>query len=206
MKKFRTIVSLVLAVILLQTICVIPITAYQTDTQPSSTTPISACTITFSPTTYTGNANSPNALTVKDGNKTLTPYSDYIPSYSNNVNAGQATITITGRGDYSGSVDIPSTINPRSIAGNDFTITLSPTVLTYNGKAQEPSVTVKYNNKTLTKGTEYTVSYHNNVNVTTSEETYVTVKGEGNFTQTLLQENLLSKLLLQKKHLYQLVI
>lgn len=59
------------------------------------------------------------------------------------------------------------------------TITLGTTSYTYTGKALNPSVTVKYKGKTLKKGTHYTVSYTNNVNVGTAR---VTVKGKGNYT------------------------
>ena len=46
--------------------------------------------------TYTGKNQTP-AVTVKDGNQVLTEGVDYTLSYSNNRNAGQATITITAK-------------------------------------------------------------------------------------------------------------
>lgn len=42
-------------------------------------------------------------------------------------------------------------------------ITLSSKSVTANGKARKPAVTVKYNGKKLKKGTDYKVSYSNNV-------------------------------------------
>ena len=62
---------------------------------------------------YTGKALKP-AVVVKDGEKTLVEGTDYTVSYSNNVNAGTATATITGIGDYSGTVPASFTINPTS--------------------------------------------------------------------------------------------
>jgi len=52
--------------------------------------------------TYTGNAITPN-ITVKDGSTTLTHTTDYTVSYSGNTNAGTATITVNGAGNYAGS-------------------------------------------------------------------------------------------------------
>ena len=52
----------------------------------------------------------------------------------------------------------------------------------YSGKAQKPSVTVKYGSKTLKEGTDYTLSYSNNKKVGTAK---VTVKAKGSFSGTL---------------------
>nr|MCR4711225.1 leucine-rich repeat protein [Clostridia bacterium] len=49
----------------------------------------------------------------------------------------------------------------------------------YTGKAITPTVAVKINGTTLRKGTDYTVSYANNVKVGTAT---VTIKGKGNYT------------------------
>ncbi len=51
---------------------------------------------------YTGQAIEPT-VTVKDGNKTLTEGTDYTVTYQDNKNAGTATVTITGKGSYTGS-------------------------------------------------------------------------------------------------------
>lgn len=59
------------------------------------------------------------------------------------------------------------------------TVTLASSSLTYNGKAQEPEVTVELNGKTLTAGTDYTVSYSNNKDA--SEEAKVVVTGKGDY-------------------------
>ena len=64
-------------------------------------------------TTYTGSAKKPN-VTVKDGETTLTEGVDYTVSYTNNVNAGTATVTVTGKGNYTGSVSKNFTINKAS--------------------------------------------------------------------------------------------
>ena len=64
-------------------------------------------------TTYTGSAKKPN-VTVKDGDYTLVEGKDYTVTYSNNTNAGTATATVTGKGNYTGSVSKNFTINKAS--------------------------------------------------------------------------------------------
>ena len=53
--------------------------------------------------TYDGKAKKPT-VTVKDGSKTLVQNTDYIVSYSKNINAGMAKVKITGKGNYEGTV------------------------------------------------------------------------------------------------------
>jgi uncharacterized repeat protein (TIGR02543 family) len=70
------------------------------------------CDVASIPTqVYTGSAIEP-AVTVKDGETTLTLGTDYEVAYSNNVNAGTATVTITGKGNYSDSKEATFTISP----------------------------------------------------------------------------------------------
>ncbi|WP_026497301.1 leucine-rich repeat protein [Butyrivibrio sp. WCD3002] len=58
-------------------------------------------------------------------------------------------------------------------------ITLSNNSLVCDGTPKEPAITVKYNNETLTKGVDYTVTYSNNINVGTAS---ATIKGIDPFT------------------------
>lgn len=60
---------------------------------------------------YTGKSLKP-AVTVKDGTKTLVKGTDYTLSYKNNKNIGTATVTITGKGSYTGTKDITFRIVP----------------------------------------------------------------------------------------------
>ncbi|MBQ7512611.1 MAG: hypothetical protein IJU11_07710, partial [Prevotella sp.] len=79
--------------------------------------------------TYNGSAQKPT-VTVKDGTTTLTVNTDYTVSYSNNTNAGTATVTVKGTGNYSGTAKKNFTIRKRSNS-----ITQAPTAkkLTYTG-------------------------------------------------------------------------
>ncbi len=58
---------------------------------------------------YTGEALTP-AVTVKDGEKTLVLDTDYTVAYKNNTETGEATVTVTGSGNYTGSVSKTFTI------------------------------------------------------------------------------------------------
>ncbi len=127
--------------------------------------------------TYNGSAQTPT-VTVKDGTTTLTNGTDYTVSYSNNTNAGTATMTVTGKGNYTGTKTATFTINPKNAS---YLTISSIAAATYNGFAQTPAVTVKDGTTTLTSGTDYTVSYSNNTNVGTAT---VTITGMGNYTGT----------------------
>jgi len=140
--------------------------------------PISVDTLTYDYTKsfdYTGSAIRPT-VTVKNGSTTLVSGTNYTISYSNNTNAGTGTITITGKGNYGGTKELNFTINAISLSGYDLTV--QTTSYTYSGTSKEPGVVVKNGSKTLTKGTDYTVTYKNNVNAGTAT---ATVTGKGNY-------------------------
>ena len=69
-----------------------------------TTIDISKCEVTLENTSYehTGSAITP-AVTVKNGETTLTENIDYTVNYSNNTNEGTATVTVTGKGNYAGT-------------------------------------------------------------------------------------------------------
>jgi len=59
--------------------------------------------------TYTGSAIEPT-IEVKDGEATLVLNTDYTVAYSNNLETGTATVTVTGMGNYSGTATANFTI------------------------------------------------------------------------------------------------
>jgi len=125
--------------------------------------------------TYSGSAIKPS-VTVKDGTKALTAGTDYTVSYTNNVNAGTATVTVTGKGNYKDTASASFTISPKKVS----TLTVSSVAdQTYTGSPIKPSPAVKDETKTLTQGTDYTLSYANNTAIGTAS---ITVKGKGNYT------------------------
>lgn len=139
---------------------------------------ISSATISDidSPVGYTGTAYEPE-VTVTFNGKELALDTDYTVAYTNNVNAGEATVTITGTGaHFKGSVEKHFTITAADLSG----CTFAPIAdVTYNTKAHTPEVTVAISGRTLEADKDYTVSYASNVNAGTAT---VTVTGKGNFT------------------------
>ena len=145
---------------------------------------VSGLDISVAPTSYTydGKAKTP-AVTVKNGSTTLVKDTDYTVSYLNNTAVGTATVTVTGKGNYSGSRSLNFTISePAAISLTGCTASLGTSSYTYDGAAKQPSVTVKYGSSTLVKGTDYIVSYTNNINAGTAT---VTISGAGRYTGTL---------------------
>ncbi len=143
-------------------------------TYEKTATSIAAANVTAPNQAYTGSALTPSP-TVTLGGKVLKRGTDYTVSYANNKNAGTATVTVTGKGDYTGSAKGTFKIN----AANASKATVKAANQTYSGKAFTPAPTVTFSGKTLKQGTDYTVSYANNKNVGTAT---VTVSFKGNYT------------------------
>ena len=140
---------------------------------------ISKASVTLSTSTYAydGKAKKPGVM-VKLNGKTLKNGTDYTVSYSNNTKVGTAKVTITGKGNYTGSVS-----KTYSIKNNFKKATISGiSNKSYTGKNITQSITVKYNGKALKKGTDYTVSYSSNKNIGTAT---VKVAGKGSYTGTI---------------------
>ena len=136
--------------------------------------------ITLSETSYVydGTYKKPTA-TVTFGGKVLQEGKDYTISYRNNLNVGVTTVIATGMGDYTGYTSKNFTITKRAMAGGTVSVASS---VSFTGSNITPSVTVKVAGRTLTNGTDYTVSYSNNKNVGTAS---VYVYGKGNYSGTL---------------------
>lgn len=129
---------------------------------------------------YDGTAKTP-AVTVKDGTFTLAEGIDYTVTYADNTNAGTATATITGLGDYTGTIAKIFVILKDL---STLTATLSETAFTYDGTAKTPNVTVQDGDTTLTEGTDYILEYTDNINVGTAT---VTITGTGNYTGKIIK-------------------
>lgn len=125
---------------------------------------------------YTGSQIKP-VPKIKNGTTTLKNRTDFTLTYQNNVNKGTAKVYIKGKGNYSGSCSLTFSIMARPVS----TLKITVPSVTYNGKAQKPAVTVKYNNYKFKNGTDYTLSYKNNTKIGTAT---VTVKGKGKLSGT----------------------
>ena len=127
--------------------------------------------------TYTGSALTPKVV-VKEGSKVLAKNVDYTVSYSNNIKVGTASVKITGKGSYKGSYTVNFKILPCAISKAGIRKIIDQR---YNGNELKPSVSLTYKYKTLKKGTDYTVSYSNNINAGTA---IVTITGIGSYEGT----------------------
>ena len=128
---------------------------------------------------YTGELKKPE-VTVKQGETTLTLDTDYTLSNNGGIYVGQYDVTVTGKGNYTGTAS--QTYNIIAQEAGSFVVTLSTESVVYTGGEQKPAVTVKKGDVTLNEGTDYTVMYIDNINVGMAT---VTVRGKGNYEGTV---------------------
>ena len=128
---------------------------------------------------YTGTARKPAVKSVTFYGKTLTEGTDYTVSYDRNVKVGTGRVIITGKGDYTGKRYRTFKITARSIAKAKVT-GIKSKVYTGAKRTQAPVVKLAIGSKTvkLKKGTDYTLSYRNNIKKGTAT---VVIKGKGNY-------------------------
>lgn len=135
--------------------------------------------------TYTGTEIKPSVIVKKTSDNSTLGTNEYTVSYSNNINAGSATVTIVATGaNYVGRFSAsPFTIQQKSIADRDVAV-----VTTSAAAGQKPTVTVTYNGKTLTEdlsprrnqqNTDYYIESYGNGKVT--------ITGKGNFNGTRVE-------------------
>ena len=150
---------------------------------------IAGAEVTLSKTSYTysGSANKPTVKSITLDGVTLTAGTDYSTTlkYSNNTSAGTGTVKVTGTGNYTGTASATFTIKKKSYSSG--TVTLSYTSTTYSGSARKPTVksvkvTLNGSTKTLTKNTDYTVSYKNNKAIGKAS---VVITLKGNYSGTI---------------------
>ena len=129
--------------------------------------------------TYDNPDKRPGVTATYDG-KTLVEGTDYdIARFSSDIETGYSDITIRFKGNYTGSIIRSSTIERSSFDKAE--IKLQGGSLIYDGEEKKPAVTVKYGDKTLKEGTDYTLRYSNNIN---AGKAYVNVTPKGNYSGT----------------------
>lgn len=140
---------------------------------------------------YDGTEKEQNNLEVYYNGTKINPYDgnngEYIISYKNNINAGTATVTITGKGRFTGSLSKKFKINPvnmmiQNSKNPDITVSCTETA-TYDPSGAKPNITVTYTRKdlpalVLENGKDYTVSYSNNKKLGTAG---IAITGKGNY-------------------------
>ena len=122
---------------------------------------------------YTGNELT-QTVTVTVNGKTLTVGTDYTVSDLTGTEPGSYPVTVTGTGNYTGTVTKSFEIAKADISSATISDIDSP--VGYTGTAYEPEVTVTFNGTELALDTDYTVAYTNNVN---AGEATVTITGTG---------------------------
>lgn len=122
---------------------------------------------------YTGNKLTQTVAVTVDG-KTLTAGTDYTVSDLTGTEPGSYPVTVTGTGNYTGTVTKSFEIAKADISSATISDIDSP--VGYTGTAYEPEVTVTFNGTELALDTDYTVAYTNNVN---AGEATVTITGTG---------------------------
>ena len=132
---------------------------------------------------YSGeNTKSPVFFIDSASSTLLTEGTDFTAVWSNNNKPGTATVTITGKGKYTGKVTKNYTINQRNL--NSCYIDGLKTDYSYTGKEVKPKIKVGVwspleTEVFLKEGRDYTVEYKNNIKVGTAT---VTIKGKSPYT------------------------
>lgn len=181
MKKLT---SLILSAVLVLLSCVAPVSAYALDLID-----ISDAQITFPSESYvySGEEITPEAtvtisktdpITLEPSEVTLVADTDYTVTYSENVNAGEATVTVEGMGEYTGTATKTFTIGALDFSDS---VKIKNTSRMYVGTAGKYSVT--YNDKELKKDVDYKLTV-SNYSKTGIKSATVKVEGIGNYKGT----------------------
>ena len=124
---------------------------------------------------YTGAKIVPK-FNVYYGNTLLREKVEYTVSYKDNINAGIATIIISGKGNYSGKCTKSFVIKPLEIEEKDFDVEVG----VYNkGKSVKPVIKANHKGTSLKLGRDYTCTYEPIIEV--GQRTLV-IEGYGNYT------------------------
>lgn len=142
---------------------------------------------------YTGSVITPEievSCPVGDGTTyILQEGTDYTISYGNGIrDAGKYNISIVGKDNFYGSLNPTFTVEPKSIAAEDITVSVPD--MDYTGSAVEPKLVVTDTTRgvELTKGTDYDVTFKNNTNSASKDDAdaapTVKITGKGNYGES----------------------
>lgn len=146
---------------------------------------------------YDGNVKEPDVTVFDDQNRHLVKDQDYSVVYNRNINAttatSMATVTVTGKGNYSGEFTKTFAIAQQDIRSLSLSLGAAfQEEMTYTGSAinQDSNIEVYVgpieNNNRLIKNTDYTISYiGDQVNVGEGNKVSVQITGQGNYFGTI---------------------
>ena len=144
--------------------------------------PLDAARVTLSADSfvYNGAVQQPAVTVTSAQGSVLTKDGSYTVSFSSGCKyPGTYTVTVAGKGFYSGTVKKTFTVAPQPLDVSR--VTLSADSFVYNGAVQQPAVTVKNaQGGQLTKNGSYTVSYSSGCKYPGAYT--VTVTGKNNYT------------------------
>ncbi len=137
--------------------------------------------------TYTGFEIKP-AISVSASGDKLAENVDFGVTYANNINVGNADVNVKGKGDFR---MFASRAKFTIVTKNISAVSVAPIAdQPYTGSAITPEITVTDGIKILREGTDYTVTYINNVNEGTAT---AKITGIGNYSGTATADFLISK-------------
>ena len=109
---------------------------------------------------------------------------DYRITYAKNVNAGTATMTITGLGKYSGTIKKNFTIEKVTLTEN--MVQSQIITVKQNRAGATPDVELIYEGRRLVKDRDYKLTYTGNKNTTSeNKQAWINIAGKGNFKGSL---------------------
>lgn len=126
---------------------------------------------------YTGQAITPVPEVMFNG-KPLVKDVDFTLAYVNNIDNGQAQVTVKGIGNFSGERTVTFNIG-KSVS--NATISAVSSSCTYTGSAVCPVPRVTHGDNELTKGKDFEVTYKNNINAGTNTATMI-ITGIGEYS------------------------
>lgn len=146
--------------------------------------------------TYNGE-NQTQDITVTLSGVRLDEGTDYTVSYTKNRDAGKATMTITGKGKYTGTIKKTFKINACELKDSMLADSGSGLRVKYVKGGCKPSVTLEFRDsdgktiEQLAAGIDYTLSYSNNgiiADASANKAPVIKIKGKGNFKGTLTKK------------------
>lgn len=126
---------------------------------------------------YTGEAISYKETAQMDSGYILKSGTDYDVLEENITDVGIHTVTLQGKGNFTGTQEVSFEIVPNDISGAS--VIVNGTYI-YTGSEILPEVTVTLDGRTLIKGEDYTVEGSSNINAGTGA--VLTISGTGNYT------------------------
>ena len=138
---------------------------------------------TFENRIYTGSEITATSIEIIDDNYTLVEGTDFNVEYSNNINAGTATITIKGIGNYAGTKTATFEILPKNLSEIEFRCQSLSKV--YDNSNWSPNIELYDGNYKLVLNKDWTGKIYSIKDVGTSTEEFT---GIGNYTGTVVKE------------------